>query len=177
MQVTHSFRQDRTTQLIKCNSWNTRLHPHPTIIKKMKTFLEVEGRMGLIPASQSRPPLQDTNPNVRKDMEKRKRAVPKRFRLSTAPKPTTMQPPATVSKVPANVKPKTDIPENRPPPSENVPVHESIPWPGAGKVSGNLFEDGNWLLLPNYLDNENKNVTSITCPRPLKKKNPKWMNN
>ena len=37
-------------------------------------------------------------------------------------------------------------------------------------MSGNLFEDRNWLLPPNYLDNENrnehKNMTSITSPRP-----------
>ena len=153
MQGTHIFRWDRTTQLIKCTPWNTRLCSHPTIIKKMKTFLEVEGKMGLIPASQCRPPLPDTNSNVRKDVEKRKRAVPKRFRPSAAPKPTAVQPPATVSKAPANVKPKTDVPENRPSPLENVPVCKSTPWPGAGKVSGNLFEDRNWLLPPNYLDN------------------------
>ena len=44
--------------------------PHPTIIKKMKTFLEVEGKMGPIPqptSSQYRPPQLDTNPKVRKD--------------------------------------------------------------------------------------------------------------
>ena len=144
----------------------------------MKTFLEVEGKMSLIPASQFRPPLPDTNPNIRKDnaVEKRKRAASKRFRPSAAPKPTTAQPIATVSQAPA--KPKTDVPENRPPPLENVPVHESTPWPGAGKVSGNLFEDRNWLLPPNYLDNENKNehknATSITSPRPpIKEEEPK----
>ena len=51
---------------------------------------------------------------------KRKRAVPKRFRPSTAPKPTIAQPPATVSQAP--VKPQTDVPENRSLPLENVPV-------------------------------------------------------
>ena len=92
MQGTHSFRRDRTTQLIKCTPWSTRLCPHPTIIKKMKTFLEVGGKMGPIPqpaSSQYRPPQPDTKPMVRKDnaAEKRKRAVPtKRFRPSTAPK-------------------------------------------------------------------------------------------
>ena len=57
MQGTHIFRRDRTTQLIKCTPWRTRLCPHPTIIKKMKTFLEVEGKMGPIPtpSSQFRP--------------------------------------------------------------------------------------------------------------------------
>ena len=69
MQGTHIFRRDRTTQLIKCTPWSTRLHLHPTIIKKMKTFLEVGNKMGpiLMPSSQFRPPLPDTNPNIRKD--------------------------------------------------------------------------------------------------------------
>ena len=88
----HIFQRDRTTQLIKCTPWSTRLHPHPTIIKKMKTFLEVEGKMGPVPqttSSQYRPPQPDTNPNVRKDnaMEKRKRAAPtKKFRPSAVPR-------------------------------------------------------------------------------------------
>ena len=45
-------------------------------------------------------------------------------------------------------------------------------------MSSNLFEDRNWLLPPNYLDNENKNehknMTSITSPRsPMKEEEPK----
>ena len=130
--------------------------------------------MGPIPqptSSQYRPPQPDTNPNVRKDnaMEKRKRAVPtKRFRPSAAPKPseTAVCPPATVSKAPVNVKPQTDAPEIRPPPLENTPVCESTPWPGAGGMSGNLFEGRNWLLPPNYLNNDTKNATGITSPKP-----------
>ena len=117
MQGMFIFRRDRTMQLIKCTPWSIRLCPHPTIIKKMKTFLEVEGKMGPIPqpaSSQYRPPQLDTNPKVRKDNtgEKRKRAAPtKRFRPSTATKPgkAATQPPATGSKVP-------EAPENRPPP-------------------------------------------------------------
>ena len=104
----------------------------------MKTFLEVEGKMGPIPTSQFRSPLPDTNPNIRKvnAAEKRKKAVPKRF-MPTAPKPTT----ACLPIPEAPPKPKTDVPDSRPPPS--VPVHESTPWPGAGKMSGNLFEERN----------------------------------
>ena len=90
MQGTHIFRQDHKTQLIKCTPWNTRLCPHPTIIKKMKTFLEVEGKMGPIPASQFRPHCQIPTPTLGRTMPwKRKKAAPKRFRPSTAPKPTT----------------------------------------------------------------------------------------
>ena len=45
--------------------WSSRLCPYPTIIKKMRTFLEVEGKLGPIP-NQYRPSQPDTNPNVRK---------------------------------------------------------------------------------------------------------------
>ena len=165
----HIFRRDWTTQLMKCTPWNTRFCPHPTIIKKMKTFLEVEGKMGLISGSQFRPPLPDTNPSIRKDnaTEKRKRAMPKRFRPET-PKSTTAHLPIPG----APPKPKTDAPDSQSLPS--VPVCKSTPWPGAGKMSGNLFEDRNWLLPPNYLDNANENktenehkiATNVTSPRP-----------
>ena len=70
-------------------------------------------------------------------MEKRKRAASsKRFRTSAAPRAseTAACPQATVSKAPVNVKPLTDVPENRPPPLENAPVHKSTPWPGAGRI-------------------------------------------
>ena len=127
--------------------------------------------MGPIPApiSQFRPPLPDTNPNIRKDnaAEKRKRATPKRFKPVT-PKPTTAHPPLPE----APPKPKNDVPDSQPLPS--VPVCKSTPWPGTGKMLGNLFEDRNWVLPPNYLDNGNKNksesnpkiTTGVTSPKP-----------
>ena len=70
---------------------------------------------------------------------------------------TAMQPPATVSQV-------TEAPENRPLPLEKAQVHESTPWPGAGRMSGNLFEDRNWLLPPSYLNNDCKNATIPKSP-------------
>ena len=89
MQGMHIFKRDRMTWLIRCMPWTMKLHLHPNIIKKMKTFLQVENKMGPIipaPVSQFRPPLPETNPIIRKDdsAEKRRRASPKkRFR----PKP------------------------------------------------------------------------------------------
>ena len=105
LQGMHVFRRDRKTQLIKCTPWSTRLHLCPTIIKKMKTFLEVEGKMGPIPvpvpSNQFRPPLPETNPNIRKNdvIEKRKRATPKNFRRAS-PKPSAVHPP--LPEVPPN---------------------------------------------------------------------------
>ena len=123
--------------------------------------------MGPIPAptSQSRPPLPDTNPNIRKNnaAEKRKRATPKRFRPAT-PKPNT----ACLPLPEAPPKPKNETP------LPSIPAGESTPWPGTGKMSRNLFEDRNWLLPPNYLDNAKENktenelkaMTNVTSPKP-----------
>ena len=69
--------------------------------------------------SQFRPPLPETNPNIRKNdsPEKRRRTLPKKrvppF-LQTTPKPTN----------------GTD---------NAMTVREDTPWPRAGKMSGNLF--------------------------------------
>ena len=67
---THMFRRDRTCQIIKCRPWSTRLHPHPTIIKKMKTHLKLDGKLGpktQPQPNQFRPPQANTNPKVRKE--------------------------------------------------------------------------------------------------------------
>ena len=167
MQGMYIFRRDRASQLIKCTPWSTRLCLHPTIIRKMKTFLEVENKMGLIipmPANQFRPILPETNPNVRKnDMtEKRKRATPKKKFRPATPKITSMCPPLPE----APPKPKSS--------ASSVPVREDTPWPGTGKMSGNLSEDRNWLLPKNYLVTENKKEdTYMANARPPLKEEPK----
>ena len=113
-----------------------------------------------MPGSQFRSPLPDTNPNIRKDnvTEKRKRATPKKKFRPATPKPATAYPP---------------LPEAPPKPSPSVLARESTPWPGAGKMSRNLFDDRNWLIPQNYLPSKDKeeNVTSITSPKPPIKEN------
>ena len=52
MRGIHTFRRDQTTQVISCNPWNTRLHPYPSLIRKMKMYLELEGKLGPQPQSQ-----------------------------------------------------------------------------------------------------------------------------
>ena len=148
MQGTHIFRRDRTTQLIKCTPWSSRLCPHPTIIKKMRTFLEIKGNLGPIPQSASnqyRPPQPDTNPNVRKatkSTEKRKRVAPtKRFKANIARKPNsdgaTARPPATISKAPTDFKiqapSQEETLESKPPPLEDAPICTGTPWLMQGK--------------------------------------------
>ena len=50
MQGIQTFRRDRTSQVIRCNPWSTRLHPYPSLIWKMKTYIELEGRLGPKPS-------------------------------------------------------------------------------------------------------------------------------
>ena len=56
------------------------------------------------------------------------------------------------------------------PPLPSVPVQESTPWPGADKMSGNLFQGRNRLLPPSYLENKTENepkaMINITSPKP-----------
>ena len=103
MQGTHIFRRDRMTQLIRCMPKTTKLRLHPNIIKKMKTFLDVENKMRPIipaPVSQFRPPLLETNPNIRKDDSPEKKKgehhLRKRFRPVT-PKATMVCPPLSTN--------------------------------------------------------------------------------
>ena len=119
------------------------------------------------PGNQFRPPLPDTNPNVRKDdvTEKRKRATPKKKFRPATPKPTTV-----CSSLPeAPPKPKNSAP------LPSVPAREDTPWLDTDKMLENLFEDRNWLLPKNYLatENKNENATSITSPKLSLKEEPK----
>ena len=167
MQGMHIFRRDRTTQLIKCTPWTMKLHPHPTTVKKMKTFLEVENKMGpIIPAlvSQFRPPLPETNPNFRKSntTEKRKRATPKKKFRPATPRVAAMCPPL----LQAPPKPNSN--------TSSTSVREDTPWPSTGKMLGNLFEERNWPLPKDFLVAENKKKdTTIDTAKPPLKEEPK----
>ena len=148
MQGTHIFRRDQMTQLVRCMPWTPNLCLHPNMIKKMKTFLEVQNSMGpIIPAlaNQYRLPLPEMNPNVRKGnaTEKRRTITPKRRFRPATPKATAMCLP---------------LPQAPPKPNSNAAttsaltmVRQDTPWPGTGKMSGNLSQDRNWLLLKDYL--------------------------
>ena len=84
MQGTHTFRRDRMCQIIKCNLWSTRLYPHCTLIKKMRTYLRLEGKLDLKfkpQLDQSKPAQPNTNPCVRietKVTDKRRKLIPQR---------------------------------------------------------------------------------------------------
>ena len=178
MQGTHIFKRDRMTQMIRCMSWTTKLCPHPNIIKKMKTFLEVENKMGpIIPAlvSQFGPPLPETNPNIRKgdSSEKRRRASPKKWFRPATLKATMVCPP--ISKTVATPRATMACPpflQAAPKPTNGadgaVTVREDTQWPSTGKMSGNLFKERNWVVPKDYLAVESKKEDAIVAKPPPK---------
>ena len=77
----------------------------------------------------------------------------------------------TISKAPTDFKiqvpSQEGTPESRPQPLEDASICTGTPWPNAGKMSENLFETRkDWLLPPNYIDDNTKGTTNITSPNP-----------
>ena len=44
MKGIHTLRRNCTTQVISCKPWSPRLHPYPSLVRKMQTYLESEGQ-------------------------------------------------------------------------------------------------------------------------------------
>ena len=42
MKNIHTFRKDHTTQVISCKPWTSRLHPYPSLVRKVQTYLELK---------------------------------------------------------------------------------------------------------------------------------------
>ena len=152
MQAMDIFRRDRMTQLVSCMRWTPNLCPHTNMVKKMRTFLEVENKMGPIipaPANQYRLPLPETNPNARKGnaTEKRTVTLKRKFRL-VVPKAT-----ATCSPLPKSPPKPTS---NAAAASMPTMVRQDTPWPSTGNMSGSMFQERNWLLPKDYLATEKK---------------------
>ena len=174
MQGIHMFRRDRMCQIIKYNPWSTRLHPHPTLIKKMRTYLELEWMLG--PKSkiqsqqnQSTPAQPITSPLVRraaKTTDKRGKLIPtKRYKVQvvtkheSTPKASNMitqmsttAPSTTMNLEKGNQSQGSSSSNN--PPLENIPTHAGTPWPRAGSMLGNLFElKKDWPIPPTSTSN------------------------
>ena len=123
--------------------------------------------------SQFRPPLLETNPNIRKDNspEKRRASPKKRFRPAT-PKASTVHPPLLqIAATPGATVACPPFSQTVPKPSngtdDTAMVREDTPWPGACKMSGNLFKERNWVLPKDYLTIEGKKEdTTVAKPPP-----------
>ena len=111
------------------------------------------------PVSQFRPPLPEANPNIRKgdSTEKRKRATPKKRFRPASPRATAVCPPL-LQTAPKPTNGASSAP---------VTVREDTLWPSAGKMSGNLFEERNWVLPKDYLGIEDKKEDATAAKPPL----------
>ena len=147
--------------------------PHPTIIKKMQTFLELEGKLGPKPQAlrnQFRPSQPDTNPKIRKNgkaAENRKRPTPtKRFKVEAWPDSDKTTAKSSITKAPINTKnqeTQAQTSQNNSLPLEDAPIHSGNLWPEAGRMSGNLFEiRKDWLTPPNNMPM----TKTVTQPQP-----------
>ena len=143
MQGIHTFWTDRASQVIKCNHWSTRLHPYPSLIQKMKTYLELEGKIGPKPRPQPQPQTQpqqvhpqqtlpqptqpSTNPMIRKnpgpkanDKRKRTMIAKRRYKVRVLTQPTPSTPTSTApSPTVATVSTKTPVIRST---AESIPV-------------------------------------------------------
>ena len=85
MQGIHTFRRDRTSKVIKCNPWSIKLHPYPSLVWKMRTYLELERRLG--PKSRPQPQTQPTtNPYATIQLRLAQPSTNPRVRKSPGPK-------------------------------------------------------------------------------------------
>ena len=89
--------------------------------------------------------------------EKRRTVTPKRRFRPVVPKATAMHSP---------------LPKTPPKPASNAAVastpmmvRQDTPWPSTGKMSGNLFQDRNWLLPKDYLATEEKEEMAKPYPK------------
>ena len=114
------------------------------------------GPIMLAQANQYRLPLPETNPNVRKGntTEKRRTVTLKRKFRPVALKATVTSLPKTPPKSTSNAAAA----------STPTMVRQDTPWPSTGTMSGNLFQDRNWLLPKDYLATEK--MEEIAKPYP-----------
>ena len=53
MKDIHTFRRNCTTQIISCKPWSPRLCPYPSLVRRMQTYLELNGQDASQPCSNS----------------------------------------------------------------------------------------------------------------------------
>ena len=84
MRGIHTFRRDCTTQVISCKPWSPRLSPYLSLIKKMQTYLELEGKLGNQPCTntyglgKTTPPWKAPTPKRTAEKKKRTKTPMKR---------------------------------------------------------------------------------------------------
>ena len=108
MRGIHTFRRDHTTQVISCNPWSPRLNPYPPIIRKMKIYLELEGKLGTQPCTSTylldKKSLLWKMPVPKKAEKKRAKApVKRRFKLRLIEQSLPINPTLPVNATPTVV--------------------------------------------------------------------------
>ena len=96
MKGIHVFRRDCTTQIISCKPWSPRLHPNPSLMRRMQMYLGLKGQGANQPCSSSNQAVKPTSlqkaPVPKKAIEKRqkkrsKMPIRKQFKVRLTEKP------------------------------------------------------------------------------------------
>ena len=112
MRGIHMFRRDHTTQIISCKPWSPRLHPYPSLARRMQTYLELKGQDVSQPCPSSNQAVRPTStwktpvPKKALDRRQKKRSkmpIRKQFKVRLIEKPpsNTTKPEATATNVTA----------------------------------------------------------------------------
>ena len=120
-EVSTHLEGDRTTQVISCIPWSTRLHSYPSLIRKMKTYLELEGKLGPKPQPQLQSQPHTSTPSNDRNSSTRKTSVPKKAekkRRAKAPVMRKFKVRVITQPMPAN----PTFPVNPIPPAEPNPT-------------------------------------------------------
>ena len=98
MKGIHTFRRDHTTQIISCKPWSPRLHPYPSLVQKMQTYLELKDLDASQPHSSSNKAVKLTISSLqkapvpikatdKKQKKRRKMPIRKQFKVRLIEKP------------------------------------------------------------------------------------------
>ena len=149
-----------------------------TSLKRLKLSWRWKTRWDQYPSTSPAslgPQFQKPNPTIRRgdSTEKRRRASPKkRFRPATPKWPWCTLPYCKLQPSPGLLQHHPPFPQTTPKPPNGaddvVTVREDSPWPDAGKMSGNLFEERNWVLPKDYLAIEGKKEDNTVAKPPPK---------
>ena len=185
MQGFHMFQRDRTSKIINCNCWSTKLHPYPSLIQKMKTYLELEGNLGPKPRPQLQTQPQPStsshspknNPTTRKVQgsktnDKRRTVLAKRrykVRIIAQPTPTI---PTPTAPTPTVATTSTQTPVVR---STTASITVMVYNFTKEKFSEVSYPTGNPQENPS-ISNSNPPHHLKTYPRPQLEKVPLWPN-
>ena len=148
MKGIHIFNRDHSTQLISCRPWTSRYCPHPSLTKKMKTYLELKDKVAdppnpspAYPESPNMPSPQKTQASRSNTMRETKKRSKTHQTNKRQYKVRVVEKPLVLPRVSATLIPTTT---SATPSKMSNPTWATAPWPSTFPASANLFVTRSW---------------------------------